>query len=1007
MKKYVIYVFVLFSFIIINYVSVAEWQKDGELEWLNVSNSAIKQYVFSQDGKSIYVLDSSNVFFKYDIETGKMLWIKNLTSARYGNAKFQGARIGEDAVQYLVWFGGDNYKNYIQLRDIEADNIIGAFQITSSINQLITFLFDRGFTFIFNSAYIYFSEYVHYIESAGPQTYEKATGVLNFYKVQNDSILFTRNLKDKYPLSYYFNKNSGTLVGSYRYYYYLQSAIFPYDIKVLVNNWTYLYDFQNDSLRLLNNSAYSTLILSNDGKYLIAHDKHKLFVYDLKTFKQIRSINYSDTIHSSTPFNNDNFILISNGKSIRIHNLTNLDPIDTLIFPTLETSIKNLTYSPDDKGIYFSSGPNIYRYNLDIQNHYIKAFFYNDTTIIEVNEPIHFYDASTKNAKTFLWEFGDGTTSKEENPTHKYSDTGYFDVELIVSNNERIDSFKIEKCVYILPELIADFDYKITMSVFPVKVEFINKSQGNIDSLEWNFDDYNKSTDYNPTHYYKVNDTFTVNLKVYSMQYIREASKQIIINSTQSELDLKEWKYETLYKDTTDMAAINGVELLDNKIVFLQDKDNTPYSINNAGDLLWHKVWDSTSGFTNLGKRSLLQRYPANNNYFLFGQDNLLALIDYDAEINKTYNIPNYKINDSTYRRNNLKCISIYNDTIILGTFTFFREGPIISEYTINIYEISYDFEFLTNTNIINHRSNDGISTLDIKMDILKSETGKIDYILRVYTKGYYYLGPYPTDENYTVWGDVLLKVNDTTLYHSYKEIRTSLIHIFDFVFKGEKYFIYNSFIRLNDNTLIVALQDTTVKFFNNQNKVTKDLKYPNMYFTSMITLDSANFLAAGSINDSPGYAIINEMGQVVKTVILSSRFGAFNSITITPDTNLLFSGYQFVDKELHRRPYFAKTNSQFIRERISKQMHVSSVDESQYDGNITIYPNPVTDALQISGINGYQIWSYSISNLLGQEIMKGDLTSNVISVSNLPKGIYFMVLRNQGKIIPMKFIKE
>ncbi len=206
---------------------------------------------------------------------------------------------------------------------------------------------------------------------------------------------------------------------------------------------------------------------------------------------------------------------------------------------------------------------------------------------------------------------------------------------------------------------------------------------------------------------------------------------------------------------------------------------------------------------------------------------------------------------------------------------------------------------------------------------------------------------------------------------------------------------------------LIIAFEDATLKFLDFQGIYTQDIKYDGMYFTSMITLDSANFLAAGSINDSPGYAIINEMGQVVKTVILPGRFGAFNSVVITPDTNLLFSGYQYVDKKLHRRPYFAKTNSQFIRERISKQMHVSSVDESQYDGNITIYPNPVTDALQISGINGYQIWSYSISNLLGQEIMKGDLTSNVISVSNLPKGIYFMVLRNQGKIIPMKFIKE
>lgn len=74
---------------------------------------------------------------------------------------------------------------------------------------------------------------------------------------------------------------------------------------------------------------------------------------------------------------------------------------------------------------------------------------------------------------------------------------------------------------------------------------------------------------------------------------------------------------------------------------------------------------------------------------------------------------------------------------------------------------------------------------------------------------------------------------------------------------------------------------------------------------------------------------------------------------------------------------------------------------------NQAIYPNPVSNELRINGINGYQIWNYSISNLLGQEIMKGNLTSNVISMSNLPKGMYILTLRYQDKIIPFKFMKN
>ena len=35
---------------------------------------------------------------------------------------------------------------------------------------------------------------------------------------------------------------------------------------------------------------------------------------------------------------------------------------------------------------------------------------------------------------TYNWDFGDGGTSTQENPTYQYSaDTGFFDVELIVT----------------------------------------------------------------------------------------------------------------------------------------------------------------------------------------------------------------------------------------------------------------------------------------------------------------------------------------------------------------------------------------------------------------------------------------------------------------------------------------------------------------------------------------------------------------------------------------------
>ncbi|MFY9590458.1 MAG: PKD domain-containing protein, partial [Bacteroidales bacterium] len=54
--------------------------------------------------------------------------------------------------------------------------------------------------------------------------------------------------------------------------------------------------------------------------------------------------------------------------------------------------------------------------------------------------PIHFTNqSSVYNSNGYFWDFGDGTTSTQENPTHTYTDQGVYDVTLKVSTN--IDDF--------------------------------------------------------------------------------------------------------------------------------------------------------------------------------------------------------------------------------------------------------------------------------------------------------------------------------------------------------------------------------------------------------------------------------------------------------------------------------------------------------------------------------------------------------------------------------------
>lgn len=55
-----------------------------------------------------------------------------------------------------------------------------------------------------------------------------------------------------------------------------------------------------------------------------------------------------------------------------------------------------------------------------------------------VNQEIQFVNCS-ENATHYLWNFGDGTISRIENPTHTYAEAKSYRVTLLVQNSEIID----------------------------------------------------------------------------------------------------------------------------------------------------------------------------------------------------------------------------------------------------------------------------------------------------------------------------------------------------------------------------------------------------------------------------------------------------------------------------------------------------------------------------------------------------------------------------------------
>ena len=129
---------------------------------------------------------------------------------------------------------------------------------------------------------------------------------------------------------------------------------------------------------------------------------------------------------------------------------------------------------------------------------------------------VQFTDKSEGNIISWLWNFGNGDTSLEQNPIITYQDTGKYSVSLQIKDNA--DSSEITKTDYInvypANVLRADFSAEPLKGDIPLTVQFTDLSINNPTSWLWKFGDDSTSFEQNPVHVYYTYKKYTVELTV-------------------------------------------------------------------------------------------------------------------------------------------------------------------------------------------------------------------------------------------------------------------------------------------------------------------------------------------------------------------------------------------------------------------------------------------------------------------------------------------------------------
>ena len=132
---------------------------------------------------------------------------------------------------------------------------------------------------------------------------------------------------------------------------------------------------------------------------------------------------------------------------------------------------------------------------------------------------VSFLDESSDPDGTIVqwnWDFGDGTSSTEQEPTHSYEDPGSYLVKLVVTDSRGATGIATARIVIRIegnqPPIAAFNAFQTGLLVRFSDVSF--DLDGTITNWFWEFGDGNTSTTQNPVYRYSEEGTYTVRLSV-------------------------------------------------------------------------------------------------------------------------------------------------------------------------------------------------------------------------------------------------------------------------------------------------------------------------------------------------------------------------------------------------------------------------------------------------------------------------------------------------------------